>query len=114
MARPISAAHDLPAGMNTPLPAGGGPLTPGQALRLTLARAAVHPHCALILADEPTAHLDAETATFVRESLLALAARGATLIVATHDPLLAALMDRVVSLDGSTPMAVDAEQKEIA
>ena len=93
---------------------GGLGLSGGEALRLTLARAAVHPHCALILADEPTAHLDAETATFVRESLLALAARGATLIVATHDPLLAALMDRVVSLDGSAPMALANEQKEMA
>jgi ATP-binding cassette subfamily C protein CydD len=56
-----------------------------------------------VLADEPTAHLDAETAQFVRQGLLALAARGATLVVATHDPLLAACMDRVLSLDGSQP-----------
>ena len=82
---------------------GGLGLSGGEALRLTLARAAVQPHCQLIVADEPTAHLDAATADFVRHSLLDLAARGATLVVATHDPLLAALMDRVVSLDGSQP-----------
>ncbi|MEJ5029748.1 thiol reductant ABC exporter subunit CydD [Comamonas sp. MYb69] len=80
---------------------GGLGLSGGEALRLTLARAAATPGCRLVLADEPTAHLDAETAQFVRQGLLALAARGATLVVATHDPLLAACMDRVLSLDGS-------------
>lgn len=82
---------------------GGLGLSGGEALRLTLARAAATPGCRLVLADEPTAHLDAETAQFVRQGLLALAARGATLVVATHDPLLAACMDRVLSLDGSQP-----------
>ncbi len=84
---------------------GGLGLSGGEALRLTLARAAAHPHCRLILADEPTAHLDADTAQFVRESLLQLAARGATLVVATHDPLLAQCMNRIVSIDGSKPPA---------
>lgn len=88
---------------NTVLGDGGLGLSGGEALRLTLARAAATPGCRLILADEPTAHLDAETAQFVRQGLLALAARGATLVVATHDPLLAACMDRVLSLDGSQP-----------
>ncbi|MCS4295486.1 ATP-binding cassette subfamily C protein CydD [Comamonas sp. BIGb0152] len=88
---------------NTVVGDGGLGLSGGEALRLTLARAAATPGCRLILADEPTAHLDAETAQFVRQGLLALAARGATLVVATHDPLLAACMDRVLSLDGSQP-----------
>ncbi len=88
---------------NTIIGDGGLGLSGGEALRLTLARAAANPHCRLVLADEPTAHLDADTAHFVRQGLLNLAARGATLVVATHDPLLAALMDRTVSLDGSQP-----------
>ncbi|MDF1483705.1 thiol reductant ABC exporter subunit CydD, partial [Ramlibacter sp. H39-3-26] len=53
----------------------------------------------LLLADEPTGHLDAETAHDVRQGLLALAAQGRTLVVATHDPLLAAQMDRTVTLN---------------
>lgn len=77
---------------------GGLGLSGGEALRLTLARAAANPGCQLVLADEPTAHLDAETAQFVREGLLQLAAGGATLVVATHDPLLAACMDRVLPI----------------
>ncbi|QMV74080.1 thiol reductant ABC exporter subunit CydD [Comamonas piscis] len=88
---------------NTVVGDGGLGLSGGEALRLTLARAAATPGCRLILADEPTAHLDAETAAFVRQGLLDLAARGATLVVATHDPLLAACMDRLLSLDGSQP-----------
>jgi ATP-binding cassette subfamily C protein CydD len=52
----------------------------------------------VILADEPTADLDADTAAAVTAGLLAQAARGATLIVATHDPALAARMGRTVPL----------------
>ncbi|WP_233713117.1 thiol reductant ABC exporter subunit CydD [Amaricoccus solimangrovi] len=76
---------------------GGYGLSGGEALRLTIARAAATPGARLILADEPTAHLDAETAAEVTELLLALA-RGRTLIVATHDPLLAARLDRHLAL----------------
>ena len=77
---------------------GGRGLSGGEAARLALARLAVHPEADLLLVDEPTAHLDSATAAHVAESLMALA-RGKTLIVATHDPVLAARMDRVISLD---------------
>ena len=66
-------------------------------MRLALARIAVHPQADLLLVDEPTAHLDTETARRVADALLALA-RGRTMIVATHDPALAARLDRVVQL----------------
>jgi len=77
---------------------GGAGLSGGEALRLVLARVAATPDAALILADEPTAHLDSETGREIAASLLALA-RGKTLIVATHDPALAALMDRQIRLE---------------
>jgi ATP-binding cassette subfamily C protein CydD len=54
----------------------------------------------VILADEPTADLDPETAALVTEGLLAAAGQGATLIVATHDLALAARMDRQLDLGG--------------
>jgi ATP-binding cassette subfamily C protein CydD len=76
---------------------GGNGLSGGEAVRLALARIAVHPHADLLLVDEPTAHLDTETAGRVADALTVLA-HGKTLIVATHDPVLAARMDRVVSL----------------
>ena len=93
---------------------GGMGLSGGEALRLTLARAAATPHVQLILADEPTAHLDGETAQLVRDGLLQLAARGTTLVVATHDPLLAAQLDRVLSLDGTQPAVATTTEGALA
>ncbi|MES2533855.1 MAG: ATP-binding cassette domain-containing protein, partial [Pseudomonadota bacterium] len=77
---------------------GAAGLSGGEAVRLALARVAAQPDADLLLVDEPTAHLDTETAARVSDALLALA-RGKTLIVATHDPVLAARMDRVIRLD---------------
>jgi ATP-binding cassette subfamily C protein CydD len=91
-----------------PLGEGGTGLSGGEALRLAIARAACNPHLRLILADEPTAHLDAATAAEVTESLLSLA-RGRTLIVATHDPLLAARMHRSVRIDSDSMIREAAE-----
>lgn len=76
-------------------------LSGGEASRLALARIAAKPEADLILADEPTAHLDSGTAAAITDTLLTLAT-GRTLIVATHDPVLAARMDRIVDLGGVT------------
>lgn len=91
-------AAALPQGWNTRLGETGGGLSGGEARRLTLARA-IHGAPDVILADEPTADLDAATAAAVTESLLAQAARGATLVVATHDMALAARMGRIIRLE---------------
>ncbi len=77
---------------------GGAGLSGGELLRLAIARAAVDPRVQLVLADEPTAHLDTATAAEITDALMSLA-RGRTLIVATHDPVLAARMDMVVRLE---------------
>ncbi|ARO13568.1 ABC transporter, nucleotide binding/ATPase protein [Ketogulonicigenium robustum] len=75
-------------------------LSGGEVLRLSLARALAredtHP-AQIILADEPTAHLDPITAADVTDSLIK-AAQGKTLVVATHDPLLAQRMGRTIRL----------------
>lgn len=76
---------------------GGHGISGGEAVRLAIARAVADPAACLILADEPTAHLDRETAALITENLLQLA-KGRTLIVATHDPVLAARMDRIVDM----------------
>ncbi|MFS8146637.1 thiol reductant ABC exporter subunit CydD [Rhizobium sp. BR 249] len=91
-----------------PLGEGGIGLSGGEALRLAIARAACNPDLQIILADEPTAHLDAATAAEVTESLLSLAS-GRTLIVATHDPLLAARMHRSLRVDADSMMREAAE-----
>ena len=77
---------------------GGSGLSGGEAVRLALARLAVQVDADLLLVDEPTAHLDTDTANRVGEALIALA-QGKTLIVATHDPVLAARLGRVIRLD---------------
>ena len=81
----------------SPLGEGGLGLSGGQIHRLALARLHAAPQARLILADEPTAHLDSETARDMLDGLLTLA-EGRSLIVATHDPAVAARMDRVVIL----------------
>ena len=76
-------------------------LSGGEAVRLALARVAIHAHADLLLVDEPTAHLDSETAARVTDALLMLA-KGKTMIVATHDPVLAARLPRRVLLGVQT------------
>jgi putative ABC transport system ATP-binding protein len=75
-----------------------GQLSGGEQQRVALARAvAVEPQ--LLLADEPTGNLDAETGAHVMELMFALQARrGATLLLITHDPALAARCRRSVHL----------------
>ena len=74
---------------------GGHGLSGGEAVRLALARVAIDPQADLLLVDEPTAHLDSETAARVTDALLLLA-KGRTMIVATHDPVLAGRLQRSV------------------
>ena len=54
---------------------------------------------AVLLADEPTGNLDGRTAELVFAALLAaVREQGAAALIATHNPDLAARMDRVVTL----------------
>jgi ATP-binding cassette subfamily C protein CydD len=76
---------------------GGAGLSGGEVVRLALARMAAQTQAGLLLVDEPTAHLDPETAAQITQSLRHLA-RGRTMLVATHDAQLAAAMDRVIEL----------------
>jgi putative ABC transport system ATP-binding protein len=79
--------HDLPS-----------KLSGGQQQRVAIARALIgEPR--LLLADEPTGNLDSATGKEVLDLLFKLhAERGLTLIIATHDPAVAARCDRVIEL----------------
>lgn len=92
-----SVVRSLPRGLDTRLGETGHGVSGGEARRLMVARA-IYSNAEIVLADEPTADLDSETAQAISEGLLALAARGATLIVATHDMDLAARLDAVIDL----------------
>jgi putative ABC transport system ATP-binding protein len=73
-------------------------LSGGEQQRVALARAAA-PRPAILLADEPTGNLDAATGAAIMDLLFGLRDRhGATLILVTHAPELAARCDRVVRL----------------
>ena len=72
-------------------------LSGGQQQRVAIARALAHDP-PLVLADEPTAHLDYIQVDGVLRLLRELAQPGRVVIVATHDERLLPLADRVVEL----------------
>lgn len=61
-------------------------LSGGEQQRLAIARAVVN-RPTILLADEPTANLDAESAAAILDIFLAFHQVGVTLVIATHDPL---------------------------
>ncbi|MFJ6324760.1 MULTISPECIES: ATP-binding cassette domain-containing protein [unclassified Rhizobium] len=85
----------LPAGLDTPISRGGGNLSGGQRLRVSIARALLSGHT--VIADEPTAKLDATTAALVRQALLHIA-HSQLVIVATHDKDLANAAGHMIDL----------------
>jgi lipoprotein-releasing system ATP-binding protein len=75
-----------------------GRLSGGEQQRVAVARAMANAP-RVLLADEPTGNLDSATADTVFRQLLALVREtGMTALVATHNPDLAARMDRIVTL----------------
>lgn len=77
-------------------------LSPGERRRLGIARvcARVEAGADLVVLDEPTAHLDAESARRVRTVIRRLRPR-ASIVLVSHDPETTALATVTLSLDGS-------------
>lgn len=88
----LDVDHLLDAGVHT--------LSGGERQRVALARVLVR--CpALVLLDEPSAALDAANTERVLRLVDELGSAGATVVVATHDPLVVQAADQVVRFDGA-------------
>ncbi len=84
-------------GLEDRLDATPAQLSGGEQQRVAFAAAAVGDP-PLVLADEPTAQLDAVSAATVVEAMRALAVRGVTLVASSHDPAVIAAGQHVVRL----------------
>ena len=90
-------------------------LSGGQQQRVAIARALVH-NPMLVLADEPTGNLDEETGDSVLKLLLELTRNAnKTLIMATHNPEIAQMADRVLLVHEGTLQEnpVKSENREV-
>ncbi|MBV1829893.1 thiol reductant ABC exporter subunit CydC [Komagataeibacter sp. AV436] len=88
-----------PAGLDTLIGEGGVRLSGGQARRLAMAQAILRAPQWLIL-DEPTEGLDADTERSLMAALLQVLPARTTILCITHNPAVAARMDRVVRVEG--------------
>ena len=78
--------------------AGGAALSGGQRQRIALARA-FHGDPAVVILDEPDAHLDAEGAEALGRALAELKARGGAAVIVAHRPGAFAECDRVLAME---------------
>ena len=96
-ARLLDFVAALPSGLDTVIGERGLGISGGEAQRVALARAFLN-NAPLLVLDEPTAHLDADTEAALIETIAALA-QGKTLVLATHSVAPLALCERVLSLN---------------
>jgi len=92
-----SVLERLPAGRDTVIGTGGIGLSLGERQRLGLARVLGSP-AAVLLLDEPTAHLDPRTEESVLAALRTRASAGATVVIVGHRAPVRAIADHIVEV----------------
>lgn len=87
-------------------------LSPGELRRLAFARVLmrVHAGAELVLLDEPTAHLDAQSASAVTTAIAELRGR-ATVVLASHDPAVRELATHSVLLSATAAVAIPGQDE---
>jgi predicted ABC-type transport system involved in lysophospholipase L1 biosynthesis ATPase subunit len=89
-----------------------GRLSAGERQRVGLARALLG-NPTLLIADEPTGNLDAATTHGILQLLQGIRRdTGVTLVIATHDPSVASVADRVITLVGGRLEPPDSEHTQ--
>ncbi len=88
-------------------------LSGGEQQRLAFAKAIVAGH-AVVIADEPTAQLDAAGAKATLDAMSAMNQQGMTVITATHDPRALERTDQVVRLHDGAVSTVTESGSELA
>ncbi|MFD1810607.1 thiol reductant ABC exporter subunit CydD [Rhodococcus gannanensis] len=94
--------RESPNGWDTVVGAGGIGLSLGQRQRLALTRTLLT-EASVVLLDEPTAHLDAESEARVLAAIRALAESGAAVLLVGHRASVLAAADSVVTVAAEVP-----------